>query len=282
MQYREYGRSGEKLSIIGFGGINVMSESQQEADRYVAEAIDRGINYFDVAPGYGDAQQKLGPALRGKRNQVFLACKTEKKKQDEVVLALEDSLRKLETDYFDLYQFHGVSSMEEAEAILAPGGALEAAVQAQKKGYIRYIGFSAHSEDAAIALMEQFDFASVLFPYNWVNLFQSGFGKKIMDKALEKGVVPLALKAMALTQWKDEDVRNYPKCWYKPIDDVALAALALRFTLSAPVAAAIPPGDIRPFRWAMDVGDAFQPLTPEEQAWLQEKSKEYLPLFPIQ
>jgi len=82
---RILGKTGEKLSIIGFGGILVMSEEQSKANSLVAEAIDRGVNYFDVAPSYGDAEEKLGPALVGKRDKVFLACVRQAKEPKKVL-----------------------------------------------------------------------------------------------------------------------------------------------------------------------------------------------------
>ncbi len=106
MQRRPYGSTGEELSIIGMGGIVVMGMPQPDADRITREAFDRGINYYDVAPSYGDAEDRLGPALAGLRDQVFLACKTEKRTKVEAAEALRDSLKRLRTDRFDLYQLH--------------------------------------------------------------------------------------------------------------------------------------------------------------------------------
>ena len=152
MQKRPYGATGESLSLIGFGGIVVMGAEQAEADRRVRAAFERGINYFDVAPSYGDAQDRLGPALVGLREQVFLACKTGKRDKAGAAAELRDSLKSLQTDRFDLYQLHAVSSVEEAETCLAPGGALEAFLEARDAGLVRYLGFSAHSAEAALLL----------------------------------------------------------------------------------------------------------------------------------
>jgi len=280
MEKREYGTTGEKLSIIGFGGIVVAQVEQKEANEFVAEAIDRGINYFDVAPSYMDAEDRLGPALEGKRKKVFLACKTEKRTGEEAEAHLQQSLKKLRTDYFDLYQLHAMTTAEDVKTVFGPKGALQALIKAKEKGMIRYIGFSAHSEEAALALMEGFSFDSVLFPLNWVNIFNGGFGMKIMEKAQEKGVARLALKGMAKTEWQEGVDRKYPKCWYEPIDDPELAGLALRYTLSQSITAAIPPGDIRLFRMALDIAEKYTPITEDEVNILKEKAKEYKPIFP--
>ncbi len=142
---RTLGKTGEKLSMIGFGGIVVMNEDTGAASNIVAEAVDRGINYFDIAPSYGNAQERLGPALAPYRKNVFLACKTEGRTKDESRKQLEESLRLLKTDHVDLYQFHALTKMKELDTVLGPGGAMETMEAAKKEGKIRYIGFSVHS-----------------------------------------------------------------------------------------------------------------------------------------
>ena len=279
MEKRTYGKTNEKLSILGFGGIIVTNQEQRDADNFVAEALDRGINYFDVSPTYGNAEVKLGSALAGKREKVFLACKTRKRSGKEAEEELFQSLKNLKTDWLDLYQMHAVTTKEDVETILSPGGALETFVKAREKGLVRHLGFSAHSEEAAIALLEQFNFDSVLFPINWISMLKNSFGVKIMEKAKEKGAARMALKVMAKTNAAEGGERKYPKGWYKPIDDKELAVLALRYSLSQSITAAIPPGDIRLFRWALDAAESFTPITPNEEAFLKEKSREYPSIF---
>lgn len=279
MQQRVYGTTGECLSIVGFGGIVVMSEEQGTADAYAREAFDRGVNYFDVAPGYGDAQDRLGPAIRSFRESIFLACKTEKRSAAEASVALEDSLRRVGTDRFDLYQLHGVASVEEAQRCLAPGGALETLVAARDAGKVRYLGFSAHNEDAALLLLDQFPFTSVLFPFTVRPWLTFGFGRRLLGTARSKGVACLALKAMAAGPWPDGAVRPQPKCWYQPHPDPRDAADGLRWTLDLGVTAAIPPGDVGMFRLALDVADAYTPMTDDERADFEARTSEYQPLF---
>jgi predicted aldo/keto reductase-like oxidoreductase len=281
MEKRVLGKTGEKLSIIGFGGIIVSGETQQDANNYVAEAIDSGVNYFDVAPTYGNAQDKLGPALVGKRNDIFLACKTENRTKDGARKLLEESLKILKTDYFDLYQLHAVTTAEDVEKIFGPNGAFETFLKAKQEGLIKHIGFSAHSEEAAIALMDKFDFDSILFPVNWVNIINSGFGPKIINKAKDKGMGILAIKAMAKTILEEGSINKYPKGWYEAIDDKELAILACRYTLSQAVTAAIPPGDIEHFRWAVEAARNFESITDEEINMLKEKCIGLKSLFPL-
>ena len=117
---RKLGKTGEELSIVGFAGIVVMNNSQSFANNIVAEAVDRGINYFDVAPSYGDAQARLGPALEPYRKNVFLACKEEDWTKDGCAKLLDESLRLLRTDHVDLYQFHASDQDVGTRADLRP------------------------------------------------------------------------------------------------------------------------------------------------------------------
>jgi predicted aldo/keto reductase-like oxidoreductase len=155
-----------------------MNATPAEASESVKLAIDSGINYFDVAPSYGDAEVKLGPALEQYRKDVFLACKTTQRSKNEATAELEKSLKNLRTDHFDLYQFHAVTTIEDVEKIFSQGGAMEAYQEAKKAGKIRFIGFSAHSVEAAMAMMDRYDFDTILYPVNYVTWFLKGQNRK--------------------------------------------------------------------------------------------------------
>ena len=215
------------------------------------------------------------------RNGVFLACKTKYRDGKTARVDLENSLRLLQTNRFDLYQMHAMTSQEDFDQATAPGGAIEMISKARDEGLVRYIGFSAHSAEIAIKLMSQFHFDSVLFPVNWVNYFESGFGPQIMAKARSEGTARLALKGMASHQLYDRSHRVREKCWYYPLEERGLASLALRFALSQPITAAIPPGDPELFRMAVEIGQDFRPITPEETKLLRETAKGRPPLFEL-
>jgi aryl-alcohol dehydrogenase-like predicted oxidoreductase len=267
---RPLGKTGEHLSIIGFGGIVVMDEDPTHSKNIVAEAVDRGINYFDIAPSYGNAQERLGPALAPYRKDCFLACKTEGRTKEDSRKQLEESLRLLKTDHVDLYQFHALTKMSDLDKVLGPGGAMETMEAAKKEGKIRYIGFSVHSQETAVAAMDRYPFDTVLFPVNFVLFSQAKFGPQILEKAQEKKMGILALKAMAKTTWSAAEKKNHPepKCWYQPAAYPNEAALGLRWTLGHPVTAALPPGDEKYFRLAMDVAQNYKPLEPHEETAL--------------
>lgn len=274
---------GIDLSIIGFGGIVVVGMEQQEANNIVAESIEAGVNYFDVAPSYwdGEAEEKLGKALRSFQKDIFLACKTGERDARGAEKELDISLKRVGVDHFDLYQFHAVTEMDEVEKIFAPGGAIEAFLRAQKAGKIRFIGFSAHSEEAALALLDRFEFDSVLFPVNFVSYAQANFGPRVVEKAKEKGAARLALKALAHTSIPDSVEKKYPKCWYKPVEEETLAEKALRFTLTEDITAAIPPGDERLYKMALKMALHYKPMAEDEITDLFEQTKNKEPLFPL-
>ncbi|NQT18211.1 MAG: aldo/keto reductase [Planctomycetes bacterium] len=271
MDKRKLGRTGEELSVIGFGGIVVTNETPAAAARLVSEAIDRGINYFDVAPSYGNAEERLGPALKPYRESVFLACKTGQRKAAEAREELHRSLSRLCTDHLDLYQHHGVSTVQDAEEILGPGGAMETFLDAKEAGLIRYIGFSAHSEEAALLMLDRFPFDSVLFPVNFACWHQGHFGSRIMSRASELGVGRLALKALARRPWTEGEERKWPKCWYCPVDDLDDAKVAVRFALSKPITAAVGPSHAELLWLACDAASHFTPMSEEEESAIADK-----------
>jgi aryl-alcohol dehydrogenase-like predicted oxidoreductase len=272
IEKRSLGRTGE--------GIVVMDSTPEEASKVVKLAYDSGINYFDVAPSYGNAEVMLGPALEPYRSKVFLACKTTKRTKNEARAELEQSLKNLRTDHFDLYQHHAVTTMEDVDTILGPGGSMETFVEARKEGKIRFIGFSAHSVEAAMALMERFNFDTILFPVNFTTWNAGNFGPQVLAKAQEKKMGILALKSMARGPWpKGADKSKYPKCWYEPLTSQEDIRMGLRFTLSHPVTAAVPPGEADLFKIALNVSESLKPLNDGELKAIKEMAMKGNPLF---
>ena len=279
IEKRALGKTGEMLSMIGFGGIVVDKATTEQASSRVKEAIDHGINYFDVAPSYGNAEEMLGPALEPYRKDVFLACKTGERKKDGARRELEQSLKYLRTDHLDLYQLHAVTSLEDVDTIFGKEGAMETFVEAREEGKVKYLGFSAHSVEAALALMEGFDFDTILFPFNFAAWYNGNFGPQVMEKAREKGMGILALKAMAWRRWEEGEERSIDKTWYRPLTDKEEAREGLRFTLSHPVTAAVPPGHEDLFSMALGLAADFKPMNEKEIMAIKEKAMKTDPIF---
>jgi aryl-alcohol dehydrogenase-like predicted oxidoreductase len=277
---RILGRTGEQISIIGLGGVVVMNETQDTANQIVHEAIEHGVNYFDVAPSYDNAEERLGVALKPFRDRIFLACKTLERTRSGAEEELNRSLVRLQTDHFDLYQLHGFTETADVTRVFRRGGAMETLIQAKEDGRIKHLGFSAHSAEAALNAMDEFDFDSILFPINYVCYYKAQFGPAVVRKAMEKKMGILGIKAMARQPWPNDERKNHwPKNWYEPILDPKETDLALRFSLSEPVTAIIPPGDVRLFRRALEIAHSFTPINDEEERQLRLLALSLEPLF---
>lgn len=280
---RPYGQKGPKLSIIGFPGLVLRKMDQAAGNKLVAEAYERGINYFDVAPAYGDAEIKMGPALAPYRKKVFLACKTKMRDASGAKTEFERSLKRLKTDRFDLYQLHVLSNVEsDVKAAFAKGGAMEYLMAQQKAGRIGYLGFSAHTEEAAMAAMELFKFDSVMFPINFASWLKADFGPKVVKKARAIGAAIVGIKTFARKRWerRNDPGRKRFSTWYEPTFDRAEADMALRFAMSKGLTSTIPPSSVEIHKLALDIAPNVKAITAAEIGKLKAAAKDLTPLFP--
>ncbi len=253
MIYRKYGPKKINLSVIGLGGIVVKDTNPFEAEEIIEHAHNNGVNYFDVAPGYGNAQELMGPVIEGIRSDIFLACKTNKRDKENSKIELEDSLKKLRTDYFDLYQLHGMKTDDDFKNVSSKDGALETLFEAKEQGIVKHVGFSCHSVSVADKLIDNYDFDSILFPVNWALMLKHNFGVELLKKCEERDISVLALKCMANELWSDNNRGDFKKCWYKPLTDKKLINLAIKFTLSKNVISFLPPGNTSLFKAALEI-----------------------------
>ena len=286
MQYRTLGNTDLQISRVSYGGIvsagfydhvSYPSEGQEASDRYVAWALEEGVNYFDVAPAYGNAQEQLGRSLQGHRNEVSLACKTARRDREGAEKDLQESLKLLKTDHFDVYQLHAVSSLEDVEKAFAPGGVMELMRTLKQRGIARYLGITAHSEDAALEMIRLFPFDTVLFPFNWFMNMEHGMGNRLLEKAKEKKMGILCMKAFIERRWDPgEDRGCFPKSWCKPIDtdrEMEFGLSAMKYALSLGVDTLIPPGNFKSFSFAVRHIDACLDNPSYDGALLREKLK---------
>ena len=274
MQKTNLGNTGLEVSRIIFGGIIVMNETSEDSAKYVEYAINKGVNYFDVAPGYENAQEMLGPALAPYRKEVYLACKSSERSGEKVKEDLNRSLELLQTDYFDVYQLHGLVTQEEVDLTFVRGGPMEVLLKAKEEGIIKNLGFSAHNEEIAIQAMAYYDFQTALFPINWALLLQKDFGSRLLSICKYKNMGVLAIKSLVERNWRTEEERKrYPKSWCKPIYDEEWAIAALKYTLSKGVDAIVPPGDFENFQFVVErIEDLLSnPLNENDLALLQGK-----------
>jgi aryl-alcohol dehydrogenase-like predicted oxidoreductase len=279
---RLLGRTGQKLSVAGFPGLSLIHYDQKRSTEGLHSSLDRGVNYFDVAPAYGngECETKMGVGLQGiGRDRYFLACKTKKRDKAGARAELEHSLTLLKTDHFDLYQLHHLRWPEEVRQVLGPGGALETLLEAKREGKVKHLGFSAHTTKAALMAMQGFRFDSVMFPISFVELLRHGFGKDVLDMAAQQGVAVLAIKSMSLGAWP-KDAPQTRKWWYRCVEEARDVDLAVRYTLSQPgVVAAIPPSFIDLLDKLVVAAKNFQPITPAEVQRLREMAQSCESIF---
>ena len=270
---RMLGRTGTKVSVVGFPGLALAKCAQPEATAALHQAFDQGVNYFDVAPRYGDgdAEIKMGIGLTGlDRMKYFLACKTHERDQAGAQAELDRSLQRLKTDHFDLYQLHHLVTPKEVKQAVGPGGAMDAVLKARDQGKVKHIGFSAHTTKGALEAMRAFNFDTIMFPINFVEYYTRGFGKEILALANEQGAGIISIKPISWGTWPKEGQKNR-EWWYRSVEEPKQIDLALRFALSHKgVAAAIPTSFIDLFQKTVEAARALRPLDPEAVAKLQE------------
>lgn len=272
MRKMRLGKTNLQVSPVVFGGIINTNETQSDANRYVSFAVDAGVNYFDVAPSYGDAESRLGPALEPLRKNVFLACKTAKRDAQNARTELLHSLETLKTDYFDVYQLHALTTDDDLNQAFGAGGVMELMVWAKKEGLVRNIGFSTHNETVALKACELFDFDTVLFPMNWAMGLTVGWGDQISAKAREKDLGLLCMKTLVHRKWLEGEEKTFPKSWCKPVwGNDKLAVCGMKYGLYKGGATLIPPGNIDHFRFMLDHIDECldHPITEDELAYLK-------------
>lgn len=168
MRERTLGRTGLKIRALGFGGIPIQRISEEDAIRVVRRCYELGVNYFDTARMYTVSEERIGKALKDVRDEVIIATKSARRTREGVLEDLEISLRKLGTDWIDVYQLHSVLKKEEWEQITAPKGALEALYEARDEGKIHHLGITSHSPELLTEVMKRDIFEVVLVPYNYL------------------------------------------------------------------------------------------------------------------
>lgn len=252
MEYVMLGKTGLRISRMGFGGIPIQKTDAQVTRVLMEELVAHGVNYIDTARGYTVSEAYLGEALCGLRDRFVLATKSMARTKEAMARDIETSLANLRTDHIDLYQVHN-PSLKELEQVCAPGGALEALLEAKAAGRIGHIGVTAHMAavfERALALPWV---ETVMFPYNIVETQ----GEALMKRAHEQGVGFICMKPLAGGALED-------------------AALAMRFIAQNPDVSVVIPGmcDVREVRQNIDAFENTAPLTQEELAQIEAIRKE--------
>lgn len=280
MEKRKLGRIDHLSSVLTFGGAALWTATQAEADAAVDQAVEKGVNQFDVSPSYGLAETRLGPWMKKNRSTVFLACKTRERSRAKAWESIKRSLETLQTDFFDLYQFHGVDDLETLSVILGPGGAMEAVLEAREQGLIRNIGITGHRPYVQVEALNRFNFDTVLFPLNRViaarpddfNNFEI-----LRENAKKKNVGMIAMKAIAKRRWR---MTMHPyQTWYEPFNRQEEIDACFWFTLNQGVSTTAMPSDTRLWPMIFDAVERLKILDEKEQAAVIREARRHEPIF---
>jgi aryl-alcohol dehydrogenase-like predicted oxidoreductase len=259
---RRLGRTGHYSSVAVLGGAAFWDPDPDTTESAFTDALAAGVNHLDIAPQYGRAEVALGPLIPAVRNRLFVGCKTLRRDRDGVRAQLEESLRVLGCDYFDLYQLHAVTDLEELEA---RAGAIDAILAARDEGLCRWVGITGHNLTAPAAHLEalrRHDFDTVMFPVNpqlWSDRSYRGDAEALLAHAIERDVGVMAIKAVAARPWAGRSPSA--ATWYEPYTTPPEVSRGVRFALSTPgVHAVCTPGDLELLRTVLVAANAFVPL----------------------
>lgn len=274
MTYRRLGRLGHMTSVVMYGAAALGNVSQEDADRSIAHALEHGVNHFDTAASYGEAEVRMGPAIsalkRERGAEIFLATKTGERSKDLAAAQIRRSLERLRVDRVDLIQLHAVCDINELDKATGSGGALEAAIAAKEEGLVGAIGITGHGHQAPAVHLEalrRYDFDAVLTPYNFVLCANTGYRRDFDALAAEcahRDVALRVIKAVARGPWPEGAQRRYAT-WYQPMDRQEEIDRAVHFALSRPEVTAIAgPGDIHLLPKVLDAAERFRALDAAE------------------
>jgi aryl-alcohol dehydrogenase-like predicted oxidoreductase len=283
LQTRRFGRTEHMSTVAIFGAAAFWEISQEQADRVMETVIYSGINHIDVAPSYGQAEQRLGPWMQRERARFFVGSKTMERTRAPAWNELNESLKQLHCDSFDLYQLHAITSFDELDAVTAHGGALEALVEAKQVGLIRHIGITGHGVDAPAIYLEalqRFDFDSVTFPLNFVQAGNAKYyqdARELIRQCRARDVGLMVIKSIAQGPWGEKEKTH--TTWYEPFSAMDEIQKAINFVLSHDVTGICTAGDIQILPLVIKACEQAIPLSLEEQEKLIESGRAYQHLF---
>lgn len=285
MLKRTIGRLNYESSVVMFGAASLGNVTQEEADASISFALQYGVNHFDTAASYGDAEVRMGPLISQIRKDIFLATKTGQRTKKEAKEEIYRSLERMRVDYVDLLQLHAVGSMEELDRCTEKGGALEAALEAQAEGIVKEIGITGHGHDAPIVHLEalyRFPFATVLLPLNYymygLPKYREAFDT-LMEEANKQNVAVRVIKAIAKAPWVEGEKRPY-STWYEPFDQQQIIDACVHFVLSFPgVSGFASAGDIHLFPKIVDAVERYGSMNDEEAERILSSISGYTSIF---
>jgi len=265
---RPFGKTGVAVSILGLGGWHIgIQEDRSESHRLIRTAMDAGVNFLDNSNDYNDGQSELrmGEALQGRREQVFLMTKHNFRDKKSALRDLEVSLKRLQTDYLDLWQFHSIERPEDPDWIFTENGAIEAAAAARQEGKVRFVGFTGHkSPDLHLAMLAKpFAWDALQMPLNVLDAHFRSFEQRVLPEAVRRNLGIVGMKPMAF--------QNAPKT------GVISSTECLHYAMSLPVSVTITGCEtMERLQTALAAARTFTPLEPAAMEALRERLKPFV------
>jgi predicted aldo/keto reductase-like oxidoreductase len=285
MLKRKIGRLDYEGSAVMFGAASLGNVTQEEADNSISFALEQGVNHFDTAADYGDAEVRLGPIISKVRNDIFLATKTGQRTKEKAKEEIYRSLERMKVDSLDLLQLHAVGSIEELDKCTAKGGALEAALEVKEEGIVKAIGITGHGHQAPVTHLEalkRFPFETVLLPLNYYMYslpeYRDAFDA-LMEEANKQNAAVRVIKAIAKAPWEEGQERQYAT-WYEPFDQQEIIDACVHFVLSFPrVAGFASAGDVHLFPKIVDAVKRYGSMNDEEAERILSSISGYTTIF---
>jgi hypothetical protein len=284
MPTRNLGKTGFQVGIFSLGGQSALEKANNfdVAVPLIEKALDLGVNYVDTSARYGGvedrwSEQYFGEVMKTRRSEAFLATKTHDRTKDGSMKLLERSLELLKTDHIDLWQLHALSRPEQVEQVFAPGGAVEALVEAREQGIVRSLGISGHADpDVLIDAIERFPFDAVLLALNAADPFHLSFKERLLPLAVERemGIIGMKIPArgLILSSWtppEDPDSR-----FGDSVPGTLNMKEAMRYVLSLPVSTVIVGCDsIAQLEENIDIARSFNPLNANQLAEIEQRAE---------
>ena len=258
-----FGNTGHTSTRIIFGAAAIGAMQQPKADQVLETLLEFGINHIDVAAMYGDAELRLAPILRERRDEFFLATKTRDRSRQAAAESIDASLARMEVDQIDLIQLHNLTQDDWWEEAMAPGGALEALVEARDSGKVRFLGVTGHGTRAPefhLRSLERFPFDSVLLPYNYTMMQNPQYARdfrELVTVCKERGVAVQTIKSIARRRWRDGD-ESKKFSWYEPIKEPEAIERAINWALHEPGVFVNTSSDATLLRIALEAASNFE------------------------
>jgi aryl-alcohol dehydrogenase-like predicted oxidoreductase len=263
METRRLGSTGHMSTVIAFGAYAIGGMTQEDADRTIEYVLERGVNHIDVAPSYAEAELRLGDWLkRHPSPDIFIGCKTEKRDKAGAREELLRSLDRFGRDRHDLFQLHAVCNADDLAACFAPGGSMEAILEARDEGLVEHIGITGHgwqSPATHLAALDRFPFATVMTSCNRMMAERPEYladWNRLLDRCTRDDIGVHVLKATAKGPWAGRTPTH--NTWYEPLTEAADVQRAISWMLTQPVTTLCSAGDASLLPGIIDAAETWR------------------------